>query len=333
MRSDRLLTTVDFHTAGIGMRLVTSGVPRLPGATIADKRRSFQAHLDHIRTGLCLEPRGHRGMLIAVVVEPVTPNAAFGLIFMYPGGYYVSCGEATIGAVTIAASTGLVAEAGGDATVLVDTEAGPVETVAHREGDRVRAVTIRWTPSYVLRAAETVKLRDLGEMPVAIAVGAGNVFGIVDARAAGVAIRPEAAPEIARRGMALRTAINEQLRIEGPDGTAGPIENVILHEPLDGQRVSPNALVWGPGQVDAAPCGSGTCARMALFHHRGQLAVGETWSSRGLSGLDFTGRIARETEVAGRAAVMPEVTGTAFVTGTAQVLFDPDDPLRAGLLL
>ena len=333
MRSDRLFTTVDFHTAGIGMRLVTSGVPRLPGASIAEKRRHFQTQLDHIRTGLCLEPRGHRGMLIAVLVEPVTPGASLGLIFMYPGGYYVSCGEATIGAVTIAASTGLVPHADGDTTVLVDTEAGPIETVAHRDGDRVRAVTIRWTPSYVLRTGETVKLRDQGELPLDIAVGAGNVFAIVDAHAAGLAIRPEATAEIARRGMAARAAINEQLHVEHPDGTAAPIENVIFHEPLDGQRVSANALVWGPGQVDVAPCGSGTCARMALFHHRGELAVGDTYTSRGLSGLTFTGRVARETGIGGRRAVMPEVTGTAFITGTGQVLFDPEDPLRAGLVL
>lgn len=333
MRSDRLFTTVDFHTAGIGMRLVTSGVPRLPGATMAEKRRYFQTRFDDIRTGLCLEPRGHKSLLIAALVEPVTPAADLGLIFMYPGGYYVSCGEATIGAVTIAVATGLVAPGDGDTTVLVDTEAGPIETVAHRDGDRVRAVTIRWTPSYVVRTGETVKLRDAGEIPLDVAVGAGNVFAIIDAHHAGVVIRGEAVPEIARRGMAARAAINEQLRIEGPGGAVTAIDNVIFHEPLDGRRVSANALVWGPGQVDAAPCGSGTCARMALFHHRGELAVGDTYTSRGLSGLAFTGRIAGETDVAGRRAVMPEVTGSAFITGTSQVCFDPDDPLRAGLAL
>ena len=101
MRSDRVLQTIDFHTAGIGMRLLTSGLGRLPGRTIGDKRRWFQERLDHLRTGLCLEPRGHRGLLIAVMTEPVTPDAHFGLFFIYPGGYYVSCGEGTIGAATV----------------------------------------------------------------------------------------------------------------------------------------------------------------------------------------------------------------------------------------
>ncbi|HXL46967.1 MAG TPA: proline racemase family protein, partial [Candidatus Binatia bacterium] len=100
MRADRVIGTIDFHTAGIGMRLLTSGLGRLPGNTIAEKRQWFQEHLDDLRTGLCLEPRGHRGLLIAVMTEPVTPAANFGLFFIYPGGYYVSCGEGTIGAAT-----------------------------------------------------------------------------------------------------------------------------------------------------------------------------------------------------------------------------------------
>jgi proline racemase len=111
------------------------------------------------------------------------------------------------------------------------------------------------------------------------------------------------------------------------------VDNVLVHELPGADRVSPNALVWGPGQVDAAPCGSGTCARMALFHHRGTMGVGSTYRSRGLLGLDFTGRIAGVTDVEGRRAVLPEVTGTAYLTGTSQFWFDPADPLRDGFLL
>src|SRR4030095_5163044 len=149
MRSNRVISTIDFHTAGIGMRLVTSGLGRLPGNTIVEKRRWVQEHLDDLRTGLCLEPRGHRGLLIAVMTEPVTPAAHFGLFFMYPGGYYVLCGEGTIGAATAALETGLVPRTGGETKVLIDTEAGPVETIARSDGDRVREGTLRSTPSCV----------------------------------------------------------------------------------------------------------------------------------------------------------------------------------------
>ena len=112
MRSDRVLATTDFHTAGIGMRLLTSGLGRLPCVTIGEKRRWFEEHLDHLRTGLCLEPRGHRSLLIAVMTEPVAPGAHFGLFFIYPGGYYVSGGEGTIGAATVAIETGMIERQG-----------------------------------------------------------------------------------------------------------------------------------------------------------------------------------------------------------------------------
>jgi len=333
MRSDRVLGTIDFHTAGIGMRLLTSGLGRLPGRTIGEKRCWFQERLDHLRTGLCLEPRGHRGLLIAVMTEPVTPSAHFGLFFIYPGGYYVSCGEGTIGAATVAVETGMVARQGGETAVVIDTEAGVVETIARSDGDRVREVTLRWTPSFVALPGQTVEVEGVGEVPLDIAVGVGNVFAIVEARHLALEVRRELAKRIAQRGMAVREAINAQLRVDVPGLGKTSVDNVLVHELPDADGVSPNALVWGPGQVDAAPCGSGTCARMALFHHRGLMGVGSTFVSQGLLGLSFTGRIAGETEVEGRRAILPEITGTAYLTGLSQFLFDPDDPVRAGYLL
>jgi proline racemase len=333
VRSDRLFTTIDFHTAGIGMRLLTSGLGRLPGATLADKRRHFERDRDHLRTGLVLEPRGHRGMLIAVKTEPVSPEADFGLLFMYPGGYFASCGEATLGAVTVAVETGLVPRQGAETPVRIDTEAGLVEAIAHAEGDRVRAVTLRWTPAFVVLPDQKVEVEGVGRVPLDVCVGAGNLFGVVEASRLGVALRRDATRAIAERGMALRAAIGAQLAVEVPDAGAAPVDMVIVHEPPDRDGVSPNALVWGPGQVDPAPCGSGTCARMALFHHRGLMRVGDRYTSRGLLGLAFTGRIAAETTVGGRPAILPELTGTAYLTGTSQFFFDPEDPVRDGYLL
>ena len=334
MRSNRVIGTIDFHTAGIGMRLLTSGLGRLPGSTIADKRRWFQEHLDDLRTGLCLEPRGHRGLLIAVLTEPVTPAAHFGLFFIYPGGYYVSCGEGTIGAATVAVETGMVPRTGDETVVLIDTEAGVVETVARSAGDRVREVTLRWTPSFVAMAGQVIEVEGVGEVSIDIAVGAGNVFAIVEAAHLGLSVQRELAKRIAQRGMAVRHAVNAQLQVEIPDLGKTSVDNVLVHELPDAAGVSRNALVWGPGQVDAAPCGSGTCARLALFHQRGLMGVGSTFVSEGLLGLSFTARIGGETVVeGGRPAILPEITGTAYLTGFSQLLFDPDDPMRAGYLL
>src|SRR5215467_13946155 len=216
MRSDRVINTIDFHTAGIGMRLLTSGLGRLPGGTITEKRRWFQEHLDHLRTGLCLEPRRHRGLLIAVMTEPVTPHASFGLFFIYPGGYFVSCGEGTIGAATVAIETGLVAREGNETPIVIDTEAGVVETIARSDGDRVREVTLRWSPSFVALPGQTVEVDGVGEVALDVAVGAGNVFAIVEARQLGLEVRREHAGRIARHGMAVREAINAQLHVDVP---------------------------------------------------------------------------------------------------------------------
>jgi proline racemase len=202
--------------------------------------------------------------------------------------------------------------------VVIDTEPGPVETVVRLEGDRVREVTLKWTPAFVVQPAQLVKVPEVGEVPLDIAVGAGNVFAIVEAPAVGLAVRRERVAEIAARGMAVRQAIAEQLPVRVPGQGEVAMDNVILHEPPDARGVSRSALVWGPGQVDAAPCGSGTCARLALLHH---------------FGLTFLGRIAGEREVAGLPAILPEVTGTAYITGTSEFFFDPDDPLREGFLL
>ncbi len=229
MRSDRMLGTVDFHTAGIGMRLVTSGLGRLPGSTIVEKRRWFQENLDDVRTGLCLEPRGHRGLLIAVLTEPVSPGAHFGLLFIYPGGYYVSCGEGTLGAATVAVETGMVPRTGVETLVVIDTEAGVVEAVVRSEGDRVRAVTLRWTPALVALPAQIVEVDGLGEVPLDIAMGAGNVFAIVEAPRVGVSVRREMAGRIAQRGMAVRAAVNEQIHVEVPGIGKTSVDNV--HRP------------------------------------------------------------------------------------------------------
>src|SRR5262249_43844160 len=263
----------------------------------------------------------------------VTPGAQFGLFFIYPGGYYVSCGEGTIGAATVALETGMVAREGDETRVVIDTEAGPVETIARSNGGQGGGGPPRRAPSFVALADQTVEVEGVGEVPLDISVGVGNVFAVVEARHLGVVVRREHVKRIAQRGMAVREAVNAQLRVDVPGVGKTTVDNVLVHELPDPNGVSPNALVWGPGQVDAAPCGSGTCARMALFHHRGLMRAGSTFVSRGLLGLDFTGRIASEIRVEGRPAILPEITGTAYLTGMSQLLFDPADPVRAGFLL
>ncbi|HXF57985.1 MAG TPA: proline racemase family protein [Actinomycetota bacterium] len=333
MRSERVITTVDFHTGGQGMRLLTAGLPRLPGATMAEKRQYFQERFDDLRTALCMEPRGHRDMLMAVMTEPVSPGAAFGLLFMDPSGYLDSCGEATIGSTTVALETGLVTPAGPATPVVVDTVAGPVETVAHLDGGRVREVTMRMRPSYVVATDQQVKVEDVGEVPVDVVVGAGNVFGIVEASALGLEVRRDRVRDILQVGVALREAANDQLHLEVPDQGELRVGLVEIVEPAGPGGVLRNAVIWGAGAIDRAPCGTGTCARLALLHHRGELEVGETIVHEGILGTRFTGRVLEAAPAPTGQGILPEIGGTAYLTAMAQFLFDPEDPLRAGYLL
>jgi proline racemase len=333
MRSERVITTVDFHTGGQGMRLLTGGLPVLPGSSMVEKRRYFQERLDHVRTALCMEPRGHRDMLMAVMTDPVSPGAAFGLLFMDPSGYLDSCGEATIGSATVALEMGFVPAEGAVTPILVDTVAGPVETAAHLDGGRVREVTMKMRPSYVVATDQQVKVEDLGEVPMDVVVGAGNVFGIVEAGAVGLEIRRDRVRDILQVGVALREAANEQLHLEVPGWDEPRVGLVEIVEPAGPDGVLRNAVIWGTGAIDRAPCGTGTCARLALLHHRGELAPGETITHEGILGTRFTGRILDTVPSPLGQGVLPEIGGTAYVTAMAQFLFDPEDPLRTGYLL
>jgi proline racemase len=333
MRSEHMIWTVDFHTGGQGMRLLIGGLGRIPGETMAEKRSYFQEHLDRFRTGLCMEPRGHRDMLMAVMTEPVTEGADFSLLFMDPSGYLDSCGEATVGSATVAVETGIVPKRGERTVVTIDTVAGTVETVAHLQDGRVREVTMGMRPSFVVAAEQSVKVEGLGEIPIDVAVGAGNVFGIVDASALGVEVRRDRVKEILQKGIEVRKAANEQLQLDIPGAGEATVELVEVIEPPDPNGVFRNAVIWGAGAVDRAPCGTGTCARLALLHHRGELGVGESIIHEGVLGTRFTARITGTTDAPARLAVLPEIGGTAYLTSFAQFVFDPEDPLADGYLL
>lgn len=330
MRSERLVSVIDFHTGGQGMRLLDRGIGPLDGATMAERRADFRARYDDLRTALCTEPRGHREIVMGVRTEPVTPGAAFGLLFMDWTGYQDSCGEGTIGAVTAAVETGLVAAREPETPVLIDTCAGVVETVAHVRDGMVRDVTLSMRESYLALGNQHVKTEEHGEVPVDVAVGAGNVFAIVDAATVGVRATVADVPAAIWAGLALRSAVREQLDLSGVPG--GDLSLVDLVEPVSRGRTR-NVLVWGAGAIDRAPCGTGTCARLALLHARGELDVAQPLVNSGVLDTEFTGMITAVTATPFGAAVLADVTGTAYVTAMTKMLFHPDDPFRAGYLL
>lgn len=332
MTSKRVVTTVDTHTGGEPTRVVVSGVPFLQG-TMAERRRRLQDEYDVIRTTLMHEPRGHADMFGAILMAPAHPEADFGVVFMDSGGYLAMCGHGSIGVVAAALATGLVPREEPETQVLMDTPAGLVSARAAIDRGEPQDISVENVPAFLYRRNVEIHLAS-GPLPVDIAFG-GNFFALVPSHKIGLSVEPSDVPELIRRGMAIRQAVNEQVETVHP--TKPHIDTVDLVEiyedhPDEGVHCR-NVVVFGQGQVDRSPCGTGTSAKMAALYAKGHLAIDEPFVNESIIGTRFTGRLLREEQVGDIAAVIPEITGRAFVTGHHQFVVDEHDPLGNGFLL
>jgi len=336
---DRILT-VDSHTAGEPTRLVVGGLPPIPGRTINDKRLYLGEHLDHVRLLLAQEPRGHRDMLAAIVTEPVTEGAAFGIVFMDACRYPYMCGHGTIGAVTTLIEMGWLAAPEPETDVVVDSPSGPVHTTARVRVDAptgrvcVDSVAIQMESAFAFLLDQPLDVPGLGRITVDVSF-AGGFFVMVSADQVGLALTPENGPDLIHWGMAITEAGNQQLRVQHP--TRAYINTVDVTEFFDpaghAQGRGKNAVIYGEAHMDRSPCGTGTAAKMALMHRRGELAVDQPFLNQGILGTTFEGRVVAETAVGDLPAIVPEVRGSAYVTGVNQFVLDPREPFPRGFLV
>ncbi len=330
---DRLLT-IDSHTAGEPTRLIVGGLPPIPGESVAEKRQYVMREWDHVRQQLTREPRGHRDMVAALVTEPTSADADFGLIYMDARRYPYLCGHATIGAVTTLIEAGFVEATEPQTTVIVDTPSGPAEAVAHVRDGLVESVTIQLAPSFVYGKNLDLDAPGLGRIQVDT-VCVGGFFAMVSAEQIGLPLDVENAGRLIELGMSIIEAANEQLTVRHPARpevtTVDVTEFYDLSEHESGRGVS--AVVYGESHIDRSPCGTGTSAKMALLHRRGQLALDQPFVNAGILGTTFEGRLVAEARVGDLPAVIPEVRGSAHVTGVHQFVLDPRDPFPQGFLL
>ena len=316
----RFVQVVDTHTAGEPTRVVLAGVPPIPGRTMEERCRWLAENADDFRQFLLREPRGHADMFGAIITPPCSPGADFGVIFLDNGGYLRMCGHGAIGVITALASLGWI---DGEETTL-DTPSGLVHCCLHWRDGEVVGVTFRNVPSFYLA---TLMWR---EVPVHVAYG-GNLFALVEARTLGVKLVREALPQLVRLGLSIRNWVNKKHRFRHPrSGRELSVELVEFYEEGNPPR---NVVVFGNGQVDRSPCGTGTCAKMAFLHAQGLLCVEEEFRYRGILDTEFVGRIVGETEVGDKLAIVPEVTGTAHVTGFGQLVLEEGDPFPTGFQL
>ncbi len=310
-----IVSTIDSHTAGEPTRLVVSGLPPLRGATMAEKMIYARNELDGLHGLLMLEPRGRQDMYGALLTTPSDPGADFGLIFMNTQQYTTMCGHAVIGAATTVLETGMVQAVEPETTVVFDTPVGLVHTRARIKEGRVLEVSFNNMPVFAYQLDARLSVPGLGELPVDI-VYSGGFFALVEAERIGLELVPANARALADLGTRLRHAANAQLSVQHPDlSFVSTVDAIEFHGPAerqaDGALRARNAAIFGERTIDRSPCGTGTCARMAVLHARGELKVGQRFVSESIIGTRFIGQIVGETRVGKYQAIVPRVAGRA----------------------
>jgi proline racemase len=328
------ITTIDAHTAGEPFRVITSGYPELPGATILERRRYARDNLDALRTALMWEPRGHADMYGCIITPPVSPEADIGVLFMHNEGYSTMCGHGIIGIAKVALETGLLPMASPESTLRIDTPAGLVTARARVEDGRVSSVRFQNVPSFVLGLDEGVDVPGLGRVRYDLAFG-GAFYAFVHAADVGLDCAPADFRRIIEAGIAIKRAVTASRSIPHPfEEDLSFLYGTIFVGPPRGEGAhSRNVCVFAEGEVDRCPTGTGVSARLAIHAARGEVGVGEPMVVESIIGTRFTGRIVETTRFGPYPAVVPEVEGTAHITGRHQFLIDPADPLREGFIL
>ena len=327
----RRVLTVESHAAGEPLRVITAGIDPIPGATILEKRRFARERLDGLRRGLMFEPRGHADMYGAIPTEPVTPDGDAGVLFMHNEGWSTMCGHGVIALVTVALEIGLLS---GRDVVRLDTPAGRVTARPHREGARVRSVAFENVPSFVVSLDDRVEVPGLGTVRYDLAFG-GAFYAFVDAASVGLEMTPARFRDLIAAGSAIKRAVMAAREVRHPvEADLSFLYGTIFTGPALGSDAdSRNVCVFAEGEVDRSPTGTGVSARVAIERARGRLAPGKTFVVESIIGTRFTGRVARELEWEGYTAVVPEIEGSAWITGRSELLIVPGDPLAEGFIL
>lgn len=328
------ITTIDAHTGGEPFRVITGGFPELPGETILERRRYAKEQLDHLRTMLMFEPRGHADMYGCLITPPVTPGADLGILFMHNEGFSTMCGHGIIGLTKVALETGMLPLTAPETTIKIDTPAGLVTAHARIAGGHVHSVYFHNVPSFVLALDETVEVPGLGQVRYDLAFG-GAFYAYVQAEEAGVTCTPEDYRALIEKGVAIKRAVMARRSIPHPfeEDLSFLYGTIFIGPPLGEGAHSRNACVFAEGEVDRSPTGTGVSGRLAIHHARGELALNQPIVIESIIGSRFTGRVVETTTFGPHPAIIPEVEGTAHITGRHEFLIDPADPLREGFIL
>jgi trans-L-3-hydroxyproline dehydratase len=326
--------TIDAHTGGEPLRIIIDGFPAIPGETILERRRYAKESLDHLRTALMWEPRGHADMYGCLITPPVSPDADLGVLFLHNEGYSTMCGHGIIALTKVALETGLIRMISPETIVKIDTPAGLVTACGRVSDGQVQSVYFRNVPSFVAALDETIHVPGLGQVRYDLAFG-GAFYAYVQAEEVGLNCTPENYRALIEKGMMIKRAIMAKGAIQHPfePDLSFLYGTIFIGPPLGKGADSRNVCVFAEGEVDRSPTGTGVSGRMAIHYARGEINLNQPMVIESIIGSRFTGQAVGTTNFGPYTAVIPEVEGTAHITGRHEFVIDPDDPLQKGFIL
>lgn len=336
MRIRRAFQTIDTHTGGEPTRTVVGGIPVIPGNTMSEKMLYLKGNCDWIREMLMHEPRGNDVMSGAILTTPCDPEADIGVIYTEVGCYLPMCGHDTIGVATALVEAGMVEVTEPVTTIKLETPAGLINVRVEVKDSVAKSAAFTNVASFVMARDIDLDVPGYGKIRLDVSYG-GNPYAIVAAQKFGLTVEPKNAARLIEIAKLVRAAVDEQHPVSHPDPGLSYIDKCTHVEfygpPTHPEAHAKNAVVIFPGAIDRSPCGTGSSAKLALMHAKNELKVGETFVHESIIGSLFYCKILETTEVAGIPAVIPEIKGSAYVTGMHTFVIDPDDPFPYGFQL
>lgn len=334
MKTERVMSVVETQSSGETTKIVMSGFPRIPGKTMWEKTKYCQEHLDHLRKALMLQPRGFLGILGAIITEPTSKEADFGVIFLHSGGYYNLCGDSTFSVTKALIEQGMVEVKEPLTEVVLDTAAGLVRVRAEVKNENVEKISFQGSPSFY-QESTVVDVQGVGKIHTDIAFG-GLYYAFVDPKEVGVKVEPEDAKELIRVGMNILNSVNEQVKVEHPENPElNKIDLVTFSaNPVKPKYHSKHANIYD-NTICVSPAGTSVSAKLATFIAKGKLRVGEDLIVESLVHPDLimVGKAIEKVKIGEYEGILPELSARAYIIGTEQCILEEEDPLKYGFLL
>lgn len=336
MKFKHMINVIDSHTAGEPTRIIVDGFPPVKGETMAARMEYLRTDMDWLRRSLMREPRAHRDMFGGILLPPVDPTADAAVIYMDGGLYYNMCGHASLGICAMLVETGRIQSSAPRTLIRLETPAGIVEgTVTTDIDGAIQQVSLVDVPSFAWALDQRIEVPGLGSITVDISYG-GNFFVIVEAAQLGMdCVDPQHTDKLIDLGIRVRAAANAQIPVQHPiNAHINTIDICMITAPPSGTHADArNIVILGEAQADRSPCGTGTCARMALLHRKGQLGLQQPFRHESSIRSVFLGTILAETRVGDLPAIIPQISCRPFITGFHQFVIDEHDPFAEGFTL